>query len=247
MKVSSRIKAGILIGVAVVCLWVFLSPKQPEVVQNAVRTGYFDDILADKTGQDDNFGFVPDLIQPHKRTIWDGIEDFKYSLSNLIFGEKEDMTPYWNNYEKWKQSADYKRFPSQRPLNTYSPQDQKIVLRKQADLKAKEANMSETDRLLRMTYSKIENMNSEMNDMRREVAQMRQTIEEQNEALDDRATEPICVTQYRQDMARIEQFDRDMDRIYQRYRSPYQQNQPDLSGFYWQRNFGTFQYVQGPF
>lgn len=27
----------------------------------------------------------------------------------------------------------------------------------------------------------------------------------------------------------------------------YQSNQPDLSGFYWQRNYGTIQYVLGPF
>ena len=28
---------------------------------------------------------------------------------------------------------------------------------------------------------------------------------------------------------------------------PVYQNQPDLTGAYWQRNFGTFQYVMGPF
>lgn len=29
--------------------------------------------------------------------------------------------------------------------------------------------------------------------------------------------------------------------------SSYDSSQPDLSGFYWQRNFGTIQYVLGPF
>lgn len=157
------------------------------------------------------------------------------------------MTPYWNNYENWKLSASSKRFPSQRPLNTYSPKDQKIILKEQAQRKAKEAKMSETEKLLRKTYSKIEDMNSEMNDMRREMAQMRETIQEQTESLEDRASEPLYVTQYREEMARLEQFDRDMDRIYQRHRSMYQQSQPDLSGFYWQRNYGTIQYVYGPF
>ena len=28
---------------------------------------------------------------------------------------------------------------------------------------------------------------------------------------------------------------------------PIVQEQPDLSGFYWKRDFGTFQYIQGPF
>jgi len=36
------------------------------------------------------------------------------------------------------------------------------------------------------------------------------------------------------------------DPAYEQRRS-YSESQPDLSGFYWQRNFGTFQYVQGPF
>lgn len=36
------------------------------------------------------------------------------------------------------------------------------------------------------------------------------------------------------------------DPAYQR-RSYDSDNQPDLTGVYWQRNFGTFQYVMGPF
>jgi len=36
------------------------------------------------------------------------------------------------------------------------------------------------------------------------------------------------------------------ERIVERDRPSYQ-SQPDLSGFYWQRNFGTIQYVYGPF
>lgn len=36
------------------------------------------------------------------------------------------------------------------------------------------------------------------------------------------------------------------ERIVEKERPSYQ-SQPDLSGFYWQRNYGTIQYVQGPF
>jgi len=241
--------AGLLC--ATIVLWWGCS-RSPKTQAQIDDSGFIPDQIQARA--DDNFGFVPDLIQPHKPTLWDRIEDIKYSLSNFIFGEKEDMTPYWNNYFQWQRTANSSRSPRPRPLDSYSPEQQRVILKARAEKKAKQPKMSETERLLHKTYARIEDMNREMGNMRGEIVQMRQTIRDQAEALDDEPTEPTYVRQYKAEMAMHAEFARDMDRINQRSRANYYQAQPDLSGIYYNipltgPNNGNvqFNYIGGPY
>lgn len=250
VKSRCRLLAGVLICLA---LGLFLGgcDRSPKSVVQRDDSGFIPDHPQGKA--EDDFGFVPDLIQPHKHSLWDKVQDFKDSLSAMVFGEKQDMGPVWENYFRWQKRASSQRFPEPRPLNSYSPEDQKPFLKKIAERKAKEAKMSETEKLLIKTYSKIEDMNREMGDMRSEMAQMRETIKEQADALDQGPSEPRYITQYKKEMAEIERFNREMDRGFREIESTRQQTRPNLSGFYYTvpmtgPNTGNLQinYLNGP-